>query len=170
MNTTGPAHPALIPTPRPAAVPAVKPPLTPDPATDPQVARWPLPDPAPVHAGLQAQGDLLVIPWPPRTAAAHRAHALGSARPVRPAGIVLARGGGGHAHVLLAAGPDVRVAPDPYGTDRSLAVVLVPAGSTAVLAHDEHADLHLGPGVYAIRRQREANPYAATDTDQEVID
>jgi hypothetical protein len=38
----------------------------------------------------------------------------------------------------------------------TLGVLAVPPGAAALLAHDEHPDLHIGPGVYALRRQRAA--------------
>jgi hypothetical protein len=150
--------------PAPRTAPAVKDDLTPDAAG----SVLPLEDLAPVLSGPQAQGDLIVLPLPDQTAPRLRGQYAVAAKHVPAAGIVLAVGSGGHAHTLLPDGPWVRVTPDRHGSERSLAVLFVPPGSTAVLAHDEHADLHLAPGAYLIRRQRQASPHPGPDA--EVID
>ena len=148
---------------------SVKTPLTPNRPTVPAPAGLPVTDPVRVLGGVQAQGDLIVLPWPD-----HAAHLLASyaviARPLPACGVVLAVGAGGHAHTLLPDGPWVALAPDPLGSGRSLAVVFVSAASTAVLAHDEHADLYLAPGIYAIRRQRQASPRPDLSRELEALD
>lgn len=103
----------------------------------------------PITSGLQAQGDVMVVPasmtLPVATA------------PVPPAGVAVVRGeAGGNTHLLLADGP---VFFDP-ATSRSsaelvLGVLTVPVGSTGYLAHPEHAYSGIAPGVYELRRQRE---------------
>lgn len=114
-------------------------------------------DPAVVHAGVpQAQGDVAVLPWPPRAAPAARAEAVGACVAVPRAGWPVLTGRGGHTHTLLADGPAVLAGADPYGVD--LAVLVVGCGSVAVLAHEDHPDLHVGEGVYTLRRQRRHTP------------
>jgi hypothetical protein len=114
-------------------------------------------DPAQVHAGVpQAQGDVLAWPWSPQEAPTGRARAVRNARPVPRSGRVVLRGRQGHTHTLLPDGPGVTVAPDDLGT--ALAVLVVQAGSVAVLAHEDHPDLHIGQGVYLLCRQRRHTP------------
>lgn len=95
----------------------------------------------PVLTGLQAQGDVIVVPTRP------------SAKPgdIIPAeGVPVVRGeSGGNTHLLLG---ECSWAPaTARGVD--LGVVTVP--EVAWLAHPEHGYLGLGPGAYVIRRQRE---------------
>jgi hypothetical protein len=100
----------------------------------------------PVLAGLQMQGDLAIVP------------AAGVATtPVPPAGVPVVRGeNGGNTHTLLADGPgvcwDERTATT---SSLTLGLLTVPDGSTAYLAHPEHAYSGIAPGTYEIRRQRE---------------
>ncbi|NAS22295.1 hypothetical protein GT755_11440 [Herbidospora sp. NEAU-GS84] len=92
----------------------------------------------PVLDGLQAQGDLLVIP----------AVLLGASdwRPVPPEGLVLLDGV--HPHVLVA-DPGTCLWTD--GLDgRSFA-----ATAPVYLMHPEHGATGLAPGRYVTRRQRE---------------
>ena len=78
---------------------------------------------------------------------------------VRPQGEPVVRGeNGGHTHLLLAAGPCYwGVSPtagiDP--NDLDLGTLDVPEGSTAYLAHPEHAYSGIGAGTYVLRRQRD---------------
>ncbi|EFG75268.1 hypothetical protein HMPREF0591_4831 [Mycobacterium parascrofulaceum ATCC BAA-614] len=100
----------------------------------------------PVLAGVQRQGDVLVRP------------VQGTAKtPVPTKGTPVVRGeSGGNTHAIYAAdGPvycDVNA-----GSARDLRVALlsVPEGSTAYLAHPEHGYMGIAPGSYEIRRQRE---------------
>jgi hypothetical protein len=105
------------------------------------------PDPVP-SAGPQAQGDVIVLPWldfmTPNVRYLHTA----SSAPVRRSGLTLL-----DPHVLS---PDTGGVfwswwPDPGTT---LGTLVVPDGMVARLAHDEHPDLLIAPGVYTIRRQR----------------
>jgi hypothetical protein len=114
-----------------------------------------LADVAVVHAGCaQVQGDVLVLPWPTGEAPTALAHAKRTARPIPRHGWAVTRGR--HPHSLIPDGPGVQVAPDSVGT--ALGVLLVDAGSVAVLGHHEHADLRIGEGAYILRRQRRYTP------------
>lgn len=100
----------------------------------------------PIHTGLQRQGDVIVIPNP-RTLAT---------KPVPKTGTPVVRGeAGGNTHAIVADGEvfcDVR---DATAQNLTLALLSVPEGSIAYLAHPEHAYSGIGPGTYEIRRQRE---------------
>lgn len=107
----------------------------------------------PILGGLQAQGDVIVIPW---------AVIAGGGRPVLTpqtsvltGGIAVVRGeNGGNTHLLLAQG-DVRWGLMEAGVGLGLGVLLVAPGATAYLAHPEHGYIGIAPGMYEIRRQRE---------------
>ena len=108
-----------------------------------------------VHSGCaQVQGDVLVLPWPTGQAPTARSHAHRTARLIPRHGWSATRGR--HPHTLVPDGPGVRVAHDSVGT--ALGVLVVDAGSVAVLGHHEHADLRIGEGVYLLRRQRRYTP------------
>lgn len=103
--------------------------------------------------GLQAQGDLYVIP-------ADRV-VLPATRPLPEFGETVLVGRGGNAHVL--AGPGVFWDSNPAGR-QTLGTLTVPAGRVGYLFHApdkgprqfaEHAPNALAPGTYVIRRQRE---------------
>lgn len=111
--------------------------------------------PAVVTGAAQAQGDLIVLPWPESTAPQQRATDVAQARPVGPRGISVVEGQGGNMHLLVdpdAAG--VLWAPYPDGA-QTVGTVVVPSGAVAYLDHAEHGRNAIGPGVYVIRRQRE---------------
>jgi hypothetical protein len=100
----------------------------------------------PVLAGVQRQGDVLVLP------------AKVTARTTVPAGgAPVVRGeNGGNTHAIYAA--DGPVFCDTYAAsvrDLRVAVLSVPEGSTAYLGHPEHGYMGIAPGDYEIRRQRE---------------
>jgi hypothetical protein len=106
----------------------------------------------PIHTGLQRQGDVIVVPNQGNTVAAtHKA-----TTPVPAAGTPVVRGeNGGNTHAIVADGPvfcDVRQA---TAGNLTLALLTVPPGSVAYLAHPEHAYSGIGPGMYTLRRQRE---------------
>jgi hypothetical protein len=88
----------------------------------------------PVHTGLQRQGDVIVIP-----VAKHGATTDTAITPVAAGGCPVVR-------------CDVREATT---SDLALALLTVPDGSIAYLAHPEHAYSGIGAGSYTIRRQRE---------------
>lgn len=97
----------------------------------------------PVLAGLQAQGDVLVLPHTGRAATT----------PLHDDGVPVVRGeSGGNTHLLLADGP-VCFDSDPAGL--RLGVLTVADGAAAYLAHPEHGYLGIAPGSYELRRQRE---------------
>ena len=114
----------------------------------------------PVLTGVQAQGDLLVVPtteppdaeWQPLAA---------------PGAPVVQGEGTGNTHWLHAGfdSPGVRW----WRADQDLVCgyVMVPVGQTALLIHtDEHGANGIGPGTYAIRRKRElglAGPRRVSD-------
>ncbi|WP_336206328.1 hypothetical protein [Nonomuraea sp. LPB2021202275-12-8] len=109
----------------------------------------------PVVDGLQAQGDLIVIPLAVLAPAVH----VWPDSPwtdVPPEGVELLRGGaGGNPHTLVA---------DP-GTCRwttrmmdstGLAIGIFEASAPVYLLHPEHGASGCTPGAYVIRRQRES--------------
>lgn len=126
----------------------------------------------PVIDGVQAQGDLLVIPiallaadpssWPRRDVSV-----VDSARwhQVPSAGVeVLRAGTGGNPHTLVA---------DP-GTCRwttgvtdpqELALGALTTTGVAYLIHPEHGGSGIAPGTYVIRRQRERSGTARRPSD-----
>jgi hypothetical protein len=108
----------------------------------------------PVLDGLQAQGDLIVIPE--RYADRVSVPAYATWRAVPATGIELLRGAaGGNTHSLVA---------DPGGgtwttavIDRTgLAVGMLRASAPAYLIHAEHGATGIAPGTYLFRRQRQA--------------
>jgi hypothetical protein len=101
------------------------------------------------------QGDVILIPADGQVPAA--------TVPLPSAGAELARGQGGHVHLLLGR---VLWAPGPEGA-QSVGTVTVPQGETGYLAHGdgspvsalsrdaEHGVQAFGPGTWVVRRQRE---------------
>jgi hypothetical protein len=105
----------------------------------------------PVLAGVQAQGDVLVVPRRRKPAATA----------VPRDGVAVVRGEfGGNTHTLLAEG-DVRFDPSAEDgeplTSLDLGVLTVAEGAVAYLAHPEHAYSGIAPGTYLLRRQREVD-------------
>lgn len=102
----------------------------------------------PVLAGMQRQGDVIVIPQRPNAAA----HA-----PIPTEGIPVVRGeNGGNTHLLLAVGPCMwapNTTTDP--AELTLGTLDVPDDAEAYLAHPEHGYVGIAPGSYRIGRQRE---------------
>jgi hypothetical protein len=105
----------------------------------------------PILSAMQRQGDVLIVPLEKNYAEDVASRWLIT---VPEEGVVLADGGeGGHQHRLFAVSGNVRCrvlnSPDRAGT------LWIDENSSAILAHDEHAYLGIGPGVYEVRRQRE---------------
>lgn len=103
----------------------------------------------PVLGGLQAQGDLLIVP-------------LADAAPVsrRPAAEVPAAGiaviepvGSGHEHRLFAGSPGTATFGFAAAGGQDIGVLECTA--PAFVAHPEHAYTGVAPGAYVLRRQRE---------------
>src|SRR5262245_14817472 len=105
----------------------------------------------PVVDGLQAQGDLIVIPLAavPTLGPAARA----TWRPVPAAGVELVRGAAGNnPHALVAddgAGRFTWHAHDPLG----LAIAVVENTGPVYLVHPEHGATGIAAGRWAVRRQ-----------------
>ncbi len=102
----------------------------------------------PVSAGMQRQGDVLVIPI---TTSTH------ASRAVPTSGTPVVRGeNGGNTHAIYAAdGPVFCDSVAATGERLMVARLAVPDGSTAYLGHPEHGFLGIAAGDYEIRRQRE---------------
>ncbi|WP_234380035.1 hypothetical protein [Streptomyces sp. CMB-StM0423] len=107
----------------------------------------------PVVAGLQAQGDLIVVPLallddvtvPPHT----------RWKDVPAGGIELLRGAaGGNPHTLVADPGTCRWSRRVNDSQR-LALGVLDATAVAYLIHPEHGATGIAPGTYVIRRQRE---------------
>ena len=100
----------------------------------------------PIHAGLQAQGDLFIIPVGPNSDS--------QGVPVPLDGIpVIEAVGGGHEHRLFAGQPGTAFF-TPAGPGNQ-DIGLLECVESAYIAHPEHAYAGIAPGRYALRRQRE---------------
>jgi hypothetical protein len=109
----------------------------------------------PVLGGLQAQGDLFIVPQ-----AAHDRHAGGvllaerRIKPVPAAGIAVIEAiGSGHEHRLFAGTPGTAwwTPADRGGQDLGVLECAEPA----FILHPEHGAAGIAPGTYLLRRQRE---------------
>lgn len=103
----------------------------------------------PVLTGPQRQGDVLIVPRAPLTAAERS-----QCQPVPSEGVAVVFGEAtGNTHMLDADGPVL------FGRRNSgvqLGVVEVPEGSTAYLIHtDEHGANGIGAGTYSLHGKRE---------------
>ncbi len=103
----------------------------------------------PVSAGMQRQGDVLLIPLVSGAGKVVDA--------VPPGGTPVVRGeNGGNTHAIYAAdGPVFCDSVAATGERLMVAHLSVPDGSTAYLGHPEHGFLGIAAGEYEIRRQRE---------------
>jgi hypothetical protein len=101
----------------------------------------------PVHAGLQAQGDLFIIPADPDWGSRQSA-------PVPLDGIpVIEAVGDGHEHRLFAGQPGTAFfTPARPGRQN---IGYLECTKPAYIAHPEHAYTGIAPGSYTLRRQRE---------------
>lgn len=107
----------------------------------------------PIVDGLQAQGDLLVVP----VALVSGLTVPDRARwqDVPPSGIVLLRSSaGGNPHTLVADPATCRWTPDVLDPP-ALALGVLTATAPVHLIHPEHGATGIAPGRYAVRRQRE---------------
>jgi hypothetical protein len=100
----------------------------------------------PVHAGLQAQGDLFIIAVDPSD------ESQGASVPLDGIPVIEAIGGG-HEHRLFAGQPGTAFF-TPAGA-RSLDIGLLECTESAYVAHPEHAYTGIAAGTYLLRRQRE---------------
>ncbi|MCL2466698.1 MAG: hypothetical protein FWF02_13925 [Micrococcales bacterium] len=102
----------------------------------------------PVLTGVQAQGDLLVVPLD-----ATRLELL----PVPPEGVQVVRGEGtGNSHWLHRGFDSPGVTYARGGQGQCIMVVYVPDDQSAQLIHtDEHGANGIGAGLYAIHEKRE---------------
>ncbi|MQY05804.1 hypothetical protein [Actinomadura macrotermitis] len=111
----------------------------------------------PIVDGLQAQGDLIVVPLA-FVEQAVTPPALGGWRPVPAAGVELLRGAaGGNPHTLVA---DAGVCHWTTGVRdaEGLALGALQATAPVYLLHPEHGGTGVAAGTYVIRRQRESRP------------
>ena len=108
----------------------------------------------PVIAGLQAQGDLLIVPsvaWSQTISGPDGYQA--KLKPVPAEGVaVIEAVGGGHEHRLFAGKPGTAYfAPVGVGQDIGVLETTEPA----YILHPEHGAAGVAPGAYLLRRQRE---------------
>lgn len=108
----------------------------------------------PVLGGLQAQGDLLIVPFDD-VAGVVTISRWARWRAVPPEGVEVLRGGaGGNPHTLVAEPGACRWTEDV--DDRTdLALGVLRADRPVHLMHPEHGGSGIAPGTYVIRRQRE---------------
>ncbi|MEU6036961.1 hypothetical protein ABZ801_16290 [Actinomadura sp. NPDC047616] len=107
----------------------------------------------PVIDGLQAQGDLIVVPLAMLPQVTIRASA--EWRWVPEAGVEIVRGvAGGNPHTLVADPRTCQWTTQLTDGDR-LAVGALRATAPVYLIHPEHGGSGIAPGTYVIRRQRE---------------
>lgn len=100
----------------------------------------------PVHAGIQAQGDLLVVP-----AGLLKGRDYPAAdRKVPAQGVELLRGA--HPHILVA---DPGTCTYRLLADAGIDLAVVDAAASVHLLHPEHGGVGIAPGRYVVRRQRE---------------
>jgi len=103
----------------------------------------------PAVAGLQAQGDLFIIPAGKATATHYE---RGSAVPA--AGVaVIETIGGGHEHRLFAGQPGTAFWQPASGGGQDIGVL--ECTGPAYVLHPEHGAAGIAPGAYVLRRQRE---------------
>jgi hypothetical protein len=117
----------------------------------------------PVVDGLQAQGDLIVVPL---SLLASSVQVSSDWTPVSwtdvpPEGIELLRGAaGGNPHTLVADPGTCRWTPNVADSD-GLAIGIFETSAVAYLVHPEHGATGCTPGTYVIRRQREHEGHRA---------
>lgn len=105
----------------------------------------------PVHTGLVAQGDIMVIPevmWECNGITVEDGHT----QPVPPAGIIILSGM--HSHVLVAE-PTAATWTTTVTDRENLALGIIDVTATAYILHEEHGAVGLAPGRYCVRQSRE---------------
>jgi hypothetical protein len=108
----------------------------------------------PVVAGLQAQGDLIVVPLAV-IAASVRVRPDARWRDVPPGGVELLRSAaGGNPHTLVAEPGTCQWTTNVSDSD-GLALGAFETSAVAYLMHPEHGASGCAPGSYVVRRQRE---------------
>ena len=108
----------------------------------------------PVVDGLQAQGDLIVVPFA-LVADSVRLPAYTQWQDVPPAGLELLRSAaGGNPHTLVADRGTCHWTQHVFD-DTRLALAVIDASAVAYLVHPEHGATGIAPGRYVARRQRE---------------
>lgn len=108
----------------------------------------------PLIAGVQPQGDIIVIP----------AEIEPAARSIPRSGVPVVRGeNGGNTHLLI--GDGLCYWDSGRAGAQTLGTLTVSAGSAAYLIHPEHGAAGIAPGTYVIRRQREQRDEIALVAD-----
>ncbi|MCM2389016.1 hypothetical protein [Streptomyces albipurpureus] len=108
----------------------------------------------PVVDGLQAQGDLIVVPYV-FVEASVSINPWTTWNDVPPAGIELLRSAAGGNPHTLAADPGTCRWTTGVNDERRLAIGMLETTAVAYLIHPEHGGTGIAPGKYVIRRQRE---------------
>jgi len=104
----------------------------------------------PVVDGLQAQGDLIVVPFSMTQDPGN----IDFGDPVPPQGVHLVQGADGrNPHVLVADPGTCRW--HEYNDGTSLSIAYVDNTAPVYLLHPEHGGTGIAPGRWVIRRQRE---------------
>jgi hypothetical protein len=102
----------------------------------------------PVVAGLQAQGDVIIVPARGRDARSDRSWAVVPAEGIP----VVSPVGSGHEHRLFAGAPGTALF---EASGRGQDVGVLECSEPAYLLHPEHGAAGIAPGTYIMRRQRE---------------
>lgn len=106
----------------------------------------------PVLDGLQAQGDLIIVPLAAALDGGQVLHVEAKSVPADGVPVIEAVGGG-HEHRLFASAPGT--ATFALATRTGQDIGLLECTAPAFIAHPEHAYAGLAPGSYLLRRQRE---------------
>lgn len=101
----------------------------------------------PVNDGLQAQGDLFIVPRPRAAGAA----TSGGTIPATGIAVIEAIGGG-HEHRLFASVPGTAHFTETGGGQ---GIGILECTEPAYVIHPEHGATGIAPGTYELRRQRE---------------